>query len=86
MVSEATHLAGGRIDQAWCNYTGGPVEVDVTLYSPYYTCKDHDALLFTTYEKISEQPQMEVDSVPAVLARNHAMPARKRKPMQGRPT
>ena len=86
MVSEATHLAGGRIDQAWCKYTGGPVEVDVTLYSPYYTCKDHDALLFTTYKKVSEQPQMEVDSDPAVLARNHAMPARKRKPMQGRQT
>lgn len=84
MVSEATHLAGGRIDQAWCNYTGGPVEVDVMLYSPYYTCKDHDAMLLTTYEKKSEQ--IEVNNVPAVLARNHAIPERKRKPMQGRKT
>ena len=86
MVSEATHLAGGRIDQAWCNYTGGPVEVDVKLYSPYYTCKDHDALLFTTYEKKSEQPQMEDNNVPAVHARNHVIPVRRKKPMQRRKT
>ena len=84
MLSEATHLAGGRIDQAWCNYTGGAVEVDVKLYSPYYTCKDHDALLFTTYEKKSEQGPVEIENVPAELARNHTMPARRRKPMQER--
>ena len=86
MVSEATHLAGGRIDQAWCNYTGGPVEVDVKLYSPYYTCKDHDALLFTTYEKTSEEPQVDDDHVPADHVRNHTIPLRKRKPKQGRRT
>lgn len=81
LVSEATHLAGGRIDQAWCNWEGS-VEVDATLYSPYYTCKDHDALLFTTYDKSSGQ--VEVEEVPPVLARR--MPVRTRKPMQGRQT
>jgi hypothetical protein len=28
---------------------------DVQLYSPYYTCKDHDALLFSLYEPSSEK-------------------------------
>ena len=85
-MSEATHLAGGRIDQAWCNYMGGPVGVDVKLYSPYYTCKDHDALLFTTYDKTSEVTPLDVEDVPVVLERNHLLPGRKRKPMQERQT
>ena len=40
----ATHLKGGHIDQAWIR----SINRNNTLvtYSPYYTCKDHDALLF----------------------------------------
>ena len=78
MVSEATHLAGGRIDQAWCNYTGGPVEVDVTLYSPYYTCKDHDALLFTAYDK-STAP-LDVSVIPESNHSVRSLPQRRQKP------
>ena len=39
-----THIKGGHIDQVWkrCIDT-----CDLAVYSPYYTCKDHDALLFT---------------------------------------
>ena len=65
---------------------GGPVEVDVKLYSPYYTCKDHDALLFTTYDKTSEVTPLDVEDDPVVLERNHLLPGRKRKPMQERQT
>ena len=46
IVSEATHYAGGHLDQAWLRST----EVyNTQIYIPYYTCKDHDALLFTLY-------------------------------------
>ena len=40
-----THIKGGQIDQVWkrdIEDTG-----DLAVYSPYYTCKDHDALLFS---------------------------------------
>ena len=46
--SEATHVEGGHIDQAWIR--GATGVCNVALYCPYYTCKDHDGLLFTNYE------------------------------------
>ena len=53
IVSVATHIKGGHIDQAWLRCQTD--HFDVQLYSPYYTCKDHDALLFSLYEPSSEK-------------------------------
>ena len=51
-VSEATHFAGGHLDQIWVrNLTE---DHKSQLYSPYYTSKDHDALLFTLYDPSTE--------------------------------
>ena len=43
-LEELCHCA---IDQAW--FRGTDIKTDLVLYSPYYTCKDHDAILFTAY-------------------------------------
>ena len=42
LIKEATHFAGGHIDHIYVNHQA---VVDVSLYSPYYCAKDHDALL-----------------------------------------
>ena len=52
LVEEATHYNGGHIDQAWIRSSTGVHNLD--LYSPYYNCKDHDALLFTYYNPEKE--------------------------------
>ena len=44
-VKEATHIQGGLLDHAYVLKANNSVEVDVSLYSPYYCAKDHDALL-----------------------------------------
>ena len=44
LTQEATHFEGGHIDQAWLKSNSTS---NIQLYSPYYTCKDHDGLLFT---------------------------------------
>ena len=44
-VKEATHIRGGLIDHAYVYKTKELVDVDVSLYSPYYCAKDHDAIL-----------------------------------------
>jgi exonuclease III len=44
-VKEATHIQGGLIDHAYVYKTRDSVDVDVSLYSPYYCAKDHDAIL-----------------------------------------
>ena len=77
MVSEATHLGGGRIDQAWFR---GSAEgsVNLQLYSPYYTCKDHDALLFTAYDK-STAP-LDVNVIPESNHSVRSLPQRRQKP------
>ena len=46
-VTEATHLGGGHIDHVYSNIDTTLFNIDVSLYSPYYTCQDHDALLIT---------------------------------------
>ena len=53
LVDEATHLNGGHLDQAWLRNSNQ--NHDIQLYSPYYTCKDHDALLFSLYDPTTEQ-------------------------------
>ena len=53
LVSEPTHFLGGHIDQAWVRYT--TYKATIQIYSPYYNCKDDDALLFTLYDTTTEQ-------------------------------
>ena len=47
LVTKATHLKGGHIDHVYSNHDPTFFEVDIMLYSPYYTCHDHDALCVT---------------------------------------
>jgi hypothetical protein len=51
LITEATHFTGGHIDQAWLRDMGSTVQ----LYSPYYTCRDHDALLISVFDRRTEQ-------------------------------
>ena len=46
-VTEATHIEGGLIDHVYFRKGCKKQEVDVQLYSPYYTASDHDALCVT---------------------------------------
>ena len=46
-ICGATHFEGGHLDQSWARTKEA---CETQLYSPYYTCKDHDGLLFTSYE------------------------------------
>ena len=46
---------GGHIDHVYSNHSPHEYQVDVTLYSPYYLAKDHDALLITI-SKLSLKP------------------------------
>ena len=47
MVKKPTHLRGGHIDMVWMRVTDRLAEAN--LYSPYYTCKDHDCILISLY-------------------------------------
>ena len=47
LVHEATHFMGGHIDQVYSNHNPQEYQVHVSLYSPYYLAKDHDAILIT---------------------------------------
>ena len=53
LLCEATHLKGDHIDQAW--YRGDTSNCEMKIYSPYYTCKDHDALLFTQHCSVTDK-------------------------------
>ena len=51
LISEATHFSGGHLDQAWLRTLTISHDVhSINLYSPYYNCKDHDALLFSFFD------------------------------------
>ena len=51
LVTEATHISGGHIDQAWLRVSQNEYRVqNLEIYSPFYNCNDHDALLFTFYD------------------------------------
>ena len=48
LLSEATHIDGGALDQAWLRTTpDAPHVTNAVINSKYYTAKDHDAILFT---------------------------------------
>ena len=43
-----THIQGGHIDQAWIRLQEeNCVEYDHAIYSPFYNCTDHDAIIIT---------------------------------------
>ena len=49
IVNEATHIDGGHIDHAYFR-SNNNVSVSAELFSPYFTAKDHDALLISLSE------------------------------------
>ena len=51
LVDEATHIQGGHLDLIFSNHTAFSYEIDVKIYSPYYTYRDHDAILLTVKPK-----------------------------------
>ena len=53
LVSEATHTAGGHLDQVWLR--NATKEYNVGIYSPYYTSRDHDALLFSQHGIVTDK-------------------------------
>jgi hypothetical protein len=56
LVTEATHFDGGHLDQAWLRVMLSIQDVyTMELYSPYYNCKDHDALMFSFFDPKTEQ-------------------------------
>ena len=55
LVNQATHLRGGHIDHIYSNHDQANFDVDVQIYSPYYTSLDHDALCVTVRKKVNKQ-------------------------------
>ena len=53
LVTQATHLMGGHIDHAYSNHDPNVFDVNILMYSPYYTCQDHDAV-FITVRRLSD--------------------------------
>ena len=48
LTTRATHSGGGVLDLVFVNKSiSSKYEVDIQLYSPYYTCRDHDCVLVT---------------------------------------
>ena len=48
MTKQPTHIQGGHIDQAWIKlHKEDCFEYDHSIYSPFYNCTDHDAILIT---------------------------------------
>jgi hypothetical protein len=47
LVHEATHFKGGHIDHVYSNHSSKDFQIGVSLYSPYYLAKDHDAICVT---------------------------------------
>ena len=52
-VSDVTHIKGGLMDHVYYRGRGVSYNAEVSLYSPYYTALDHDAL-FVTLTKMVE--------------------------------
>ena len=46
LVTEATHIKGGHIDHVYI-LGKDSLDTDLSLYSPYYCAKDHDAIVST---------------------------------------
>ena len=46
-VTEASHLMGGHLDHVYSNHDPKVFDVNTMMFSPYYTCRDHDAVFIT---------------------------------------
>ena len=57
LVQEGTHFKGGHIDHIYAKHNPKQFKVDVSLYSPFYLSKDHDAICVTV-TKASEHEQV----------------------------
>jgi len=44
LVKQSTHILGGHIDQFYIRDKTSQYHADISLYSPYYVAKDHDAI------------------------------------------
>ena len=49
--AQEANIKGGHIDVLFSNHTAFQSEIDIAIYSTYYTCRDHDALLITVTPK-----------------------------------
>ena len=47
LIEEASHLQGGHLDHIYSNHDQNEFNVELLMYSPYYTSLDHDAFCFT---------------------------------------
>ena len=54
MVQHATHIEGGVIDHIYFKNGSHPMNIDVQMYSPYYTARDHDALCVTLTKLVDD--------------------------------
>ena len=56
LVSEASHSGGGALDQAWLRTSiVVPQMSNTVLYPAYFTCKDHDGILFSFFDPQKEK-------------------------------
>ena len=56
ITKEPTHIQGGYIDQAWLKLNAEEfIEYEHSIYSPFYNCTDHDAILITIKSNISDE-------------------------------
>ena len=46
LIHEASHFSGGHLTHAYFR-SHNEIKAHYSLYSPYYTARDHDALLIT---------------------------------------
>ena len=63
LVEEPTHIKGGIIDHVYFKEVELEFDVNVALYSPYYTAFDHDALLVTLVEASENAEKVEQEQV-----------------------
>ena len=54
-MEESTHLLGNWLDHMWVRLGTVELDTNLQLYSPYYTCTDHDGLLTTLYSSRKEE-------------------------------
>ena len=51
LMKQPTHICGGHIYQFYIRDNSFQYDVDVSLYSPCYVAKDHDAVSTVVYKK-----------------------------------
>ena len=66
MVNRPTHILGGFIDMIWTRVANRLSEAQI--YSPYYTCKDHDCLLLSIY---SSAPMNSGERLNSITVKHH---------------